>query len=464
MPSDSIAGFLDHAQASQVLFPEQVEQLIRQPDIPQSDLNSLCEYLESRGALTRFQADALRYGRGHELNFAGYPVIDQTGPCPGGTAYRALHPSLRTPVTLRRLSPDWFAPTDTPSGFVHRARMVGSVPNPFVVTVLDAGTYRDQTYVVIEEPADASDLESLVKDIGPMPGFLAAEYGRQVASALRSAHERGSFHGDVRPGTVVVAPIGVKTGPDGSVKKRPAPNATARLAELGLVPMRPPATVSPPPTAHLPYLPPERIDAATYDPRGDLYGLGATLYFLLSGRSPFTGTSAADLLNKVRTAAPASLKALRPDIPADLAAFVHKLMSKSITDRPYTAADVEAALAPFCRPGAVAAPVADAASGVAVAEAVDAEPEAPAEESWGVGNTFTEAAASSRKAPKKVLSAADKKRSRMLLLLGAGLHLTAVGLLIAWAMGAFSSKPEVDTTPAKKDIKKDTGGKNKGKS
>ena len=452
MPSDSIAGFLDHAQASQVLFPEQVEQLIRQPDIPQNDLDALCEYLEERGALTRFQADALRDGRGHELNFASYPVIDVIGPCPGGMAYRALHPSLRTPVVLRRLRADYFAPTDTPSGFVHRARMVGSVPNPFVVTVLDAGTHREQTYVVLDEPADSSDLESLVNDIGPMPGFLAAEYGRQVASALRSAHERGSFHGDVRPGTVVVAPVGVKTAPDGTLKKRPAPNATARLAELGLVPVRPPAAVSPPPDAALAYLPPERVDAATYDPRGDLYGLGTTLYYLLTGRAPFKGAGA-DLLNKVRIAAPAPLSQLRPDIPPELAAFVHVMMSKSVNDRPPTAADVEAGLAAFCRPGAVAVPTAVPASGVLVAEAVDAEPEAhQEEESWGVGNTFTAAAAASRKAPKKAVSADDKRRFWRNVMLGGGLHLIAVIGLVLLLTGYFNKKPQADppkTAPAK---------------
>lgn len=101
MPSDSIAGFLDRAQASRVLFPEQVEQLIRQPDIPHSNLSSLCGYLLSRGVLTKYQADALREGRGHELSFAGYPVLDVIGPCRGGTAYQALHPSLRTPVCVQ---------------------------------------------------------------------------------------------------------------------------------------------------------------------------------------------------------------------------------------------------------------------------------------------------------------------------------------------------------------------------
>ena len=84
MPSDSVAGFLDHAKASRVLFPEQVEQLIRQPDLPRSDLASLCDYLLARGVVTRFQAQAIRDGRTDELSFGGYPVIDVIGPCPGG--------------------------------------------------------------------------------------------------------------------------------------------------------------------------------------------------------------------------------------------------------------------------------------------------------------------------------------------------------------------------------------------
>jgi eukaryotic-like serine/threonine-protein kinase len=88
MPSESVAGFLDQAKASRVLFPEQVEQLIRQPDFPQSELHALCEYLLARGVLTRFQAEAIREARGQELSFAGYPVIDEIGPCTRRSARR----------------------------------------------------------------------------------------------------------------------------------------------------------------------------------------------------------------------------------------------------------------------------------------------------------------------------------------------------------------------------------------
>src|SRR5262245_31632482 len=172
MPSDSIAGFLDQAQANRVLFPEQVEQLIRQPDIPQNDLSALCEYLEQRGALTRYQADMLRQGRGYELNFAGYPVLDEIGPCPGGVAYRALHPSLRTPLVLHRLRADQLAPADTTGAFVNRARTAASFTHPHATAPLDAGFYRDEAYVAVDAPGETADLDSLVREIGPMPTFL----------------------------------------------------------------------------------------------------------------------------------------------------------------------------------------------------------------------------------------------------------------------------------------------------
>ena len=104
------------------------------------------------------------------------------------------------------------------------------------------------------------------------------------ASALRAAHERGGAHGDVRPENLVVGPLTVKNRPDGMQTRRPAPDAVIRLAELGLVPIRPPAASG---GGATPYLPPERLDATAHEPRGDIYGLGATLYFLLAGRPPF---------------------------------------------------------------------------------------------------------------------------------------------------------------------------------
>jgi serine/threonine protein kinase len=474
MPSDSIAGFLDRAQANRVLFPEQVEQLIRQPDLPHSDLTALCEYLQARGVLTRFQADAIREGRGHDLNFAGYPVIDVVGPCQGGTAYRALHPSLRTPLVLRRFAPGAFAPRDTAEAVVNRARTFGTIPHPNIQPVLDAGVHDGQAYAVLDLPADASDLGTLLREVGgAMPGFLAAEYGWAVAAALRAVHERGGWHGEVRPGLMSVSPVVTKTRDDGTARRRPAPNATVKLTDVGLIPVSVPAAVDPPPVDVLTYLPPERLDGGRYDPRGDLYGLGATLYLLLSGRPPFTAHTPEELLHKVRAVEPTPLASLRPNDPPDLTALVGRLMAKRLEHRPQTAAEVCQALAPHCRPGVLPPDPAPAAIPEAlpmssvhppalvvtpVAEELPDDEEADEPDAWGVNpNAFADAAAASvadtGQRRRRQLTDADKTKSRLWIAIGLCLHLTAVALVVAWALGVFSSPPDMapPTEPRKSD-------------
>jgi hypothetical protein len=468
MPSESIAGFLDEAKANRVLVPEQVEQLIRQPDIPQQNLAALCEYLEARGALTRFQAEALRGGRGGDLTFAGYPVVDELGPCPGGTAYRALHPSLRTPVVLRKYRADALLPADNPAALAHRARTF-PVFHPNLLVPLDAGEYRGTFYAAVEEPADSATLEQLVVEIGPMPAFLAAEFGRQAASALRVVDERGLWHGDVRPANLLAGPMTAKTAADGTVKRRPAPNAAVKLTELGLVPVRPAATVSPPAPEALPYLPPERVDTAAYDARGDLYGLGAGLYYLLTGKPPFAVATADEVLAKVRTADPVPLGTLRPDLPAAFVALVERLMAKRPENRPQRAAEVEAALVPFCRPGTVAPPQPVAVPvpmpvPVPHAPVPEASPfhdpheahPAPAAE-WGTGDAADHFSTSHAAAGPvyRARTPEQKGRTRLLIVLGLCLHLSAMALLGAWIFGLFERSPDPEPVPApKKEIKK----------
>ena len=457
MPSESVAGFLDKAKASRVLFPEQVEQLIRQPDAPQSDLAALCEYLEARGVLTRFQAEMVRAGRGHDLTFAGYPLVDEVGPCPGGTAYRGLHPSLRTPVVVRRLKADGLQPADTTGAFVARARAAASVHHPNLVPLLDAGFHQDEAYAAIEPPADASDLDALVKEIGPMPVFLAAEYGRQVAAALRAAHERGSWHGDVRPASLVIAPMANKPAPDGTVKRRPAPNAAVKLAGLGLVPIRPPAPL--PPADEAAYLPPERLDAPDYSPRGDLYGLGASLYYLLTGRPPFAGATAEEVAEKVRFAEPTPLGTLRPDLPPALVEVVTRLLAKKPADRPASAADVEAELAKFGRPAPkpaaarVVIPVGDE-------PAADAAPAADTADEWSGGLSFSTTHADPAPPPRKPMTAKEKGKTRLLIILGLILHLTATTLCVVFFIVPMFRGG--DSSPNPNRPKEDPKGQNQG--
>jgi serine/threonine protein kinase len=351
MASDSIVSFLDLAKAQRLLPADQVDELFDQPDVPHSDLAALCEFLRNRGILTRYQADMIRTGKASELNFAGYPILEEIGPCPGGMAYRGLHPSLRTPVVIRRLRTDWLAPADNAAAFVLRAQACCPITHPHIVPLLDAGAYRDEVFVVLE-PDEGSNLDALVSDIGPMPANLAMEYGRQAALALQAVHDRYLVHGHVRPATLMVSPLVPmsKLRPDGTPRLRPAASARVRLGELGLEPFRPSLatgivdpTAPVDPSAGYAYLPPERIQSPDRTQPGDIYGLGASLYFLLTGKPPYQTERVGELIDALQHREPPSLSGLRPDCPPSLLELIERMMCREPSRRP-SASDVVAAL------------------------------------------------------------------------------------------------------------------------
>jgi serine/threonine protein kinase len=320
MPSDSVASFFDHARASRLILPDQVDDLITQPDVPQGNLAAVCDFLRDRGVLTAYQSDLIRTGRLDELTFAGYPVVGELGPCPGGRAYRALHPSLRTPVVLRRIRPDWLESEDNTAAYVQQAQAAALVVHPHLTQLLDAGVFRGEPFVTLE-PFDGKDLRSLVDDIGPMPVVLAAEYSRQAALALAAAHSRGLAHGGVHPGVMVVGPLVPLSKPreDGSLRFRPAPEAMLKVFELGLVPL-------------------SKMEPT---PAGDVAGLGAAIHYLLTGREHSIDGP--------------PLETLRPDLPTELMTLLREMTASDPADRP-TAASVADRLAHLVSPPVQAKP------------------------------------------------------------------------------------------------------------
>ena len=348
MPSESVASFLDLAKSNRLLPADQVEDLSEREDVPNHSLAALCDFLLDRGSITPYQAERIRSGSGAELNFAGYPMLAELGPCPGGVAYKALHPSLRTPIVLRRLRASWLAPADDVAAYVGRAQDACPVTHAHLAHLLDAGVFQEEPFVAFEA-FDGANLRTLVTDIGAMPAILAVGYGRQIALGLQAAHERGQVHGDVRPTNVLVGPLVPMAKPraDGTPRFRPGPTAVVKVLELGLVPRRPPAvdwiaadsTVE---VDEVAYLAPERFSANAVEPAGDVYGLGATLYFLMTGRAPYLGATSAEVATAVAEGSFTPLESLRPDLGAYLIALVAGLMNLDSTTRPTTAEAVAA--------------------------------------------------------------------------------------------------------------------------
>ena len=355
MPHPATSPFFDGLQTTRLLDDDRVNELRSRPEAEWGDVDSLSRYAQERGWLTPFQARELAEGRGDRLAVGGYRIFDMLADGPAGVTYKATHPALQEPVSLRLLKPDWLAPLDTPADYVARTHAATLVQCPHVATVLDAGTHGDTPYVV-QEYVDGCDLFHLVNEMGALPLGLACEYTRQAAVALKAAHDKGVAHGEVSPFTLLLTPVKRAGGTNGDVSIRPRPGATVKLVELGLTPRRPPVTEltygQSDQLGPVAFLPPERLISGDHTPAGDLYGLGATLYSLLTTRPPHGGANPLDQMLNLQQSEPTPLETLKPDVGPAVATLVRQLLSRDPALRP-NAQQVIDTLFPFCEPSAM---------------------------------------------------------------------------------------------------------------
>ena len=223
--------------------------------------------------------------------------------------------------------------------FLQEIRAAAKLRHPHVVAAYDAKRIGD-LLVLSMEYVPGEDLAKLCRRTGPVPTPLAAWYAYQAALGLQHAHECGMVHRDVKPGNLI---LGGEAG-------RPA----VKVLDFGLAK----ATAGGPPDRDLTgtgqvlgtpgFIAPEQIlDAAGADTRADVYSLGCTLYYLLSGGPPFRGGSQYEVLRHHLETDATPVNLVRPGVPAGLAAVVARMMAKDPADRYHDPAGVARALAPF---------------------------------------------------------------------------------------------------------------------
>jgi eukaryotic-like serine/threonine-protein kinase len=206
------------------------------------------------------------------------------------------------------------------------------------VRIYDYGSSEGSFYYVMEY-LEGPSLDALVTRAGPLAPGRAVYLLRQLCGALAEAHAAGMVHRDVKPGNVLVAALGgqrdvAKLLDFGLVQDLSATGLGERLTEAGVV-MGTPA-----------YMCPEQASGSSaVDARGDVYSLGAVAFFMLTGRPPFEGRNVGEFIAAHLTRPAPDLRALRADVPADLAAVVAKCLAKEPSDRYQSAAELDAALA-----------------------------------------------------------------------------------------------------------------------
>jgi serine/threonine protein kinase len=227
--------------------------------------------------------------------------------------------------------------------FLREIRAVARLRHPNIVTAYSAFRL-GESIVFAMEYVEGLDLARTVKAKGPLPVAHACNFVYQAALGLQHAHEEGLVHRDIKPANLMLARKGerpvIKILDFGLAKA-----AREEKVDAGLT-MEGQALGTPD------YIAPEQIiDAPSADIRADIYSLGATLYYLLTGHAPFQAKSLYDLYQAHISLDADPLNLVRPEVPAELAALVAKLMSKDPARRFQTPGEVALALAPFCKKG-----------------------------------------------------------------------------------------------------------------
>jgi serine/threonine protein kinase len=225
--------------------------------------------------------------------------------------------------------------------FLREVRAAAKLHHPNIVTAYSA-FHAGDGLVLAMEYVEGLDLARLVKAKGPLPVAHACYFAHQAALGLQHAHERGMVHRDIKPGNLMLSRQGdrpvVKVLDFGLAKATREAPADGGLTHEGQMLGTPD------------YIAPEQIrDAQSADIRADIYSLGCTLHFLLSGEPPFRAASLYDLLQAHFSMAAGPLNLARPEVPMELAALVAKMMAKEPGRRPQTPGEVAKALAPFFR-------------------------------------------------------------------------------------------------------------------
>jgi serine/threonine protein kinase len=308
--------------------------------LDESDCRRAIELVE-RLAETRVLAD-----EHPDLDRIGpYQVVTRVAHGGMGTVYKAFHTKLKRVVAVKVLPASRTQDAAAVARFEREMEVIGKLNHRHIVAAVDAGEADAMHYLVMEY-VDGVDLSTLVRRVGPLAPADACEIARQAALGLKEAHAHGIVHRDIKPSNLILADAGPSTA-----------EPVVKILDFGLARLGPLAatddelTVSGQIMGTLKYMAPEQCSRShDVDIRADIYSLGATLYRMLSGESPFSTDqfdSPLALVAALASVEPVSLSRRRGDLPRQVVEVVERMMAKNPDKRFLAPDDVVVALTPL---------------------------------------------------------------------------------------------------------------------
>lgn len=295
----------------------------------------LGERLVEAGALNEWQLDQLRRGR-TKFRLGPYLVFDSIARGGMGHVFKARHELLGRVEAVKVLPLSKGSPAAIAS-FLHEMRAQAALDHPNLVRVSYAD--RDgEVYYLVTEYVPGIDLRRLVRRRGPLSESVAAWVVAQAAAAVDHAHRRGFVHRDVKPGNLLLTPTGgVKLTDLGLAWSLDGDTDTAAAYAPGKV------------AGTSDYIAPEAIRFPDrVRPESDLYSLGCTLYYAVTGKVPYPGGTHAEKLRRRLRDDPPDPLALAPGLSTAMVACLRSAMARPIEHRPASAAEMAATLRELC--------------------------------------------------------------------------------------------------------------------
>ena len=279
--------------------------------------------------------------------FGGFEIRGELGRGSFGVVFLAFDPRLRRQVALKLPRPEMMVSAEMRARFAREPCAAAVLDHPNLVPVFEAGEEGSLCYIASAYCAGMTLSEWIKAREEPVPPRLAARIVSTLAGAIAHAHGRGVLHRDLKPGNIILEPLGEDIA--GS-PERDGMNFIPRVTDFGLARMSvagaeaTAATQSGEILGTPSYMSPEQADGRVGDigPAADVYGLGGIVYALLTGRPPFQSPSPLDTLLLLRTEEPIAPSHLRPRLPRDLETVCLKCLDKRPLKR-YAAADALAA-------------------------------------------------------------------------------------------------------------------------
>lgn len=332
----TVEQFLDLVLRSQLVERDRLQRFLAQlpPEVNKSTLTAeeMADHLCRAELLTRWQSQKILEGRYKGFFLGKYRLLDHLGTGGMSSVYLAEHVLMQRRVAIKVLPKQRVQDSSYLARFHREAQAAAALDHRNIVRAYDVDNDGVNHYLVMEY-VEGRDLQRIVRQDGPLPAHLAADYIRQAAEGLAHAHQAGLIHRDIKPANLLVDAKGaIKVLDLGLARFTADETASLTIAYdenvLG--------------TAD--YLAPEQaLDSHRVDARADIYSLGCTLYFLLTGQPPFPEGTLPQRLMKHQKEMPPEIRAARPDVPEDLAAICFKMMAKKPADR-YASAEQVAAV------------------------------------------------------------------------------------------------------------------------